>query len=317
MQNFEDTWGALQSHEVPTKLSKASQFSLEQLQNTKHEKLTGWLADLVEQIPGVQETHVDTWLSRRYELIEESAFRWIDALFGELNMFVREFNNSSSSLHSPLVISNPKGTFALPCKRDPSSAPYEFICYQGHLASHNSALLVRSYYETIQIFLMPCETLFALENNLLSDDVKPLIELTAVVNQETVRWTTTGLHLASETIPAIARELFSDLLRLTLEVISVSDLCQSNANAKEKTTIHGGAQDAIGLVKDLHLWQTGAIFSKAVVRDREVLAHLTPEVEAKFPPRSLAKLKSQYGDLENKLVEINTAMKSLITSLIN
>lgn len=316
MQNFDDTWGTLHSHEAPTQLSKASQFSLEQLQSSKHEKLTGWLADLIEESPGGKEIHVDTWLSKRYELIEQSAFRWIDAMFDEFNVFVREFNNSASGQQSPLVACVPKGTFALPCRRDPSSDPYRFTCYQGHLASHNSALLIRSYYETIQIFLLPSEMLFAVERDLLSKEIKPLIELTAVVNEEAVRWTSTGAHLAAETIPAIARELFSDFLRLTLNVINVSDLWQSDQCKKATTTVNGnGQQEAIGLIKDLHLWQTGAIFSKAITRDQEVLAKLLSEANDKFAPGALAKLKSQYDDLKNELVEVSATLKSMTAGL--
>lgn len=316
MQNFDDTWGSLHSHEPPTTLSKASQFSLEQLQNTKRAKLTGWLADLIEHAPDAKEAHVDTWLLKRYELLEESAFRLVDAVFDELKLLMREFNNSSSSQQSPLVACDPKRSFALSCRRDPSSAPYKFTCYQGHLASHNFALLIRSYYETIQIFLLPCEMLFALENDLISNEIKPLIQLTGVVNQETVRWTSTGLHLASETIPAIARELFCDLMRLTLNVITLPELWQTDVIKNAKTTIHGGHhEETIGVIKDLHIWQTGVIFSKAITRDQEVLAKLTSEASGEFPPGALDKLKSQYDDLETELVEITAALKSMTTNL--
>ncbi len=315
MQNFDETWGPLHSHEAPTQLSKASQFSLEQLQMTKRERLKGWLADLVEGTSTAKEVHVDTWLSRRYELIEAAAFRWIDALFDELNVFVREFNNSDSSQQSPLVLSSPKRTIELPCRRDPSSVPYKFSCYEGHITSHNFALLIRSYYETIQVYLIPCEMLFAVESDLLSNEVKPLIELTAVVNGESVCWTSTGLHLAPESISAIARELFSDLLRLTLNVIDVSDLFQSDQNSKPLSTQLGSEkQQAIGFIKDLHLWQTGAIFSKAITRDQDALANLPPETNDKFAPGALAKLKSQYDNLKNELVELSASIASMTSS---
>jgi len=318
MENFDDSWGALHSHEAPIHLSKESQFSLEQLQSTKHEKLTGWLADLIDGTPGAKESHMDTWLPKRYALIEQSAFSWIDELFAELNLFTREFNSSSAGQQTPIVAAGPKTTLTLPCRRDPSFAPYKFTCYQGHLASHNSALLIRSYYETIQIFLIPSEMLFALESDLLANEVKPLIELIAVVNEEEVHWTSTGAHLASETIPAIARELFSDFLRLTLNVITVSDLLHSNQNTQVTKTVHGNAQEeASQLVKDLHLWQAGSIFYEALSHDQEVLAKRSTEVNDKFSLGAIAKLKSQYDDLIVRLVDLSSALKSTATSKIS
>ncbi|MBS1956337.1 MAG: hypothetical protein JST89_19275, partial [Cyanobacteria bacterium SZAS-4] len=232
----------------------------------------------------------------------------------ELKIHVRGFNNSSSGLQSPLVSCAPKKTLTLPCRRDPSSAPYIFTCYQGHIASHNFALLIRSYYETIQIFLIPSEMLFALESDLLSNELKPLIELMAVVNEDSVCWTFTGLHLVSETIPDIARELLSDLLRLTLKMINVSDLCLLDQNKKSLRAIHGSEQEhAIGLIKDLHLWQTGAIFTEAITRDQETLVNLPPEADNDFASGELAKLKVQYDKLKNELLALSDTLARMTT----
>ncbi|MFA7337371.1 MAG: hypothetical protein WC028_11345 [Candidatus Obscuribacterales bacterium] len=311
MSNFEESWNPHQPHEAPTHLSKNSQTTLQQLTNTKTKKLTGWLADLVECTPAAKQAHADTWLPKRYALIEESAFAWIDTFSAEVHAFVREFNNSASAETVRLVFDGPKLTMSLPCKRDPSYTPYKFTCYQSHVVSHNYALLIRSYYETIQIFIVPSEKLLDLENDFLKTEFPPLLELRPAINENTVLWASTGTPLRSENIPIVARELFSDFLKLTLGVIEISELFGAAVASKSVSILHSQEKENLTqFIRDLQVWRTGSIFTQAIARDKEALSRQTGK-SVNLSSEQFTKVQSQYNDLEKALADLVLTLKNI------
>src|SRR5579883_2422346 len=191
MHNYEESWGPLQSHHLPpAHISPRARRALDELESKPKSQLSGWLAEIIEgSRSSGNDSCSDTWLPRRYGVIEQSARSWVSYFFANLNSMALEFNHSSVSEGLSIISEEPKTTFELPCRRDPSSEPYRFSCFQGHLATYGWALLVRSYYEAIQIFIVPSNLLLGLETNLLSTrEVKPLVELRAAVSDERVQW---------------------------------------------------------------------------------------------------------------------------------
>jgi len=316
MHNFQESWNKLRTHVPQTRLSKRAQLALDELQARPQSKLSGWLADVLENAPAeAGDAYVDTWLPQRYALIEASARIWIDSIFAELQKFAREFNNSSTAEQLTLVIERPKATFAMPCRRDPSSEPYRFICYQGHLAAHNWALLIRTFYECLQVFVLPSHLLLSLENNSLIEDVKPLAEFRPAVNDQQVYWALSGVTLGEETIPAITRELFADFIRLALGTITVSDLL-SPATQKSRNIRHTSEQeDLSGVLKDLQLWQTRDLFSRTLCRDIDSLAKLSLQSDLDLSSHmQIESLRSHYVELQDCWTDLISTLRDVVAS---
>lgn len=323
MTNFEGSWGASNSHEPPVHLSERSQMELAKLQVRPQSKLSGWLADAVENVPSG--ARVDTWLPQRSALIETSARFWIDSLFTSLRRIVKEFDSSSASEDLQIVIDGPRVTMELPCRRDPSFSPYKFKCYEGHLASYNWALLVRSYYECMQIFIIPSQMLLGLETNLLStNELRVLLEFRPAVNETSVQWALADLTVSAETIPAIARELFSDFIKLALGIITESELYTTAGNDKQNNDKQpddnqpddSRGQSTIeqeqlfeGTVKDLQLWQTRNLFSRGLSRDIDALLQMQKQ------PGSSDSLKLQVESLYLQYAELKMCWETFVSKM--
>ncbi len=310
MQNFDEKWGPIHPHAAPTYLSKRSEQLLHDLGPKHCTKLTGWLAGLVENAPdGSKEARVDTWLSQRYALIEASARIWIDNILLHLKQFATEFNDSDTGEHMQIAIESPKDTLVLPCRRDPSFEPYKFNCYAGHLVSYNWALLVRSYYESIEVFLVPSEMLLSLQINALnSSNVKPLAEFHAAVNDEQVIWALAGVTLELETVPAMCRELFGDFVKVALQTVDASVLFFPATPAEVQTTDadpRASNTQIIATIKELQLWQAREIFSRALKQDSETLLTLSTQPQLPLSDRSqINTLRVQVERLQKRWLEL-------------
>ncbi len=308
MQNFDEKWGPIHPHAAPTYLSKRSEQLLHDLGPKHCTKLTGWLAGLVENAPDGSK-RVDTWLSQRYALIEASARIWIDNILLHLKQFATEFNDSDTGEHLQITIESPKDTFVLPCRRDPSFEPYKFTCYAGHVVSFNWALLVRSYYETIEVFLVPSEMLLSLQINALnSGNVKPLAEFHAAVNDEQVIWALAGVTVELETVPAMCRELFGDFVKVALQTIDASELHFPAAPSEvQATDAESRTSNApiIATIKELQLWQAREIISRALKQDSETLLTQSTQPQLPLSDRSqIDTLRVQVEGLQQRWLEL-------------
>lgn len=271
MHNFDDSWGPMRSHIPLPHISKNSQTLLNDLAEKPKSRLSGWLAEVVDNT-GFEgkESHVDTWLPQRYALIEDSARRLIDSLFLELSRYSREFNASAQGEQMSLSVKPPGPTLTLTCKRDPSYEPYKFTCYEGHIASHSWVILIRSYYEIIQIFILPSRMLFGLESDRLDADVKALVELRPAVNEQNVKWALGEVVLQEESLIGFAKELFSDFIKVA---VGLMDPCALFLASKDHSECKHGKEkeEVIQMLEDLQLWQARGLVTKAIAKDTEVL----------------------------------------------
>jgi len=195
----------------------------EQIRKTTTTKTSAWLDDIFKNEHAVTEQHTDTWLQQRNRLIEDSAQEWLNLFFAQFEVHTKEFNGSKFGIDFKVMADKPKASFKLLDRHDPSVKPYEFTCYQGHLTTHSWALLVRSYFTTLQIFIVPHEMLLGLELNSITA-FPPLIQLKAAVNGDNVTWALLSQVLSREMLPGIARELFCDLVKAERGDIDQSDL---------------------------------------------------------------------------------------------
>ena len=314
MHSFDEQWGTSSSHKPNSPLSERSELALSRLQAKPSGKLSGWLANLIECTqPEDIQPRVDTWLPQRYALIEVSARSWIDAFFAELNKFVWEVNSSEESEKLTIVAENPKSTIELRCRRDPSSEPYKFVCYQGHLATRDWAILIRSYYEALQVFIMRSELLLGLECDRLGmNDLKPVAEFRAAVNGDDVQWALAGTPVSKSAIPGMARELFEDFINVALGKMDESDLflpAHTGKPADSKSSHEKGKDQFLALLTDLQVWQTRDIITKAINHDLGAITKLSLQPEQMLANRlSLELLQSQYADLQRCW---NTLLSSL------
>ncbi len=313
MHSFEDSWSPIRSHEQIPRLSEESELTLHRLQAKPTGKLSGWLSNLIdENHPDEEQTRVDTWLPKRYTLIEASARAWIDAFFAELNKFVWEVNNSTASEKLTIAIETPKSTIELRCRRDPSSEPYKFTCYQGHLATQDWAILIRSYYESLQVFIMRSDILLALEFDQLStNDLKPVAEFRAAVNGDVVQWALAGMPVSHEAIPAMARELFEDFINVALGKIKESDLFLPAQTKTSDTEVSSQEKkdQLLALVNDLYMWRTRDIVSKAINRDLDALTKLSIQPKLKLSRDAKFKL------LHCQFIDLQASWNTLLASL--
>ncbi len=314
MDNYEESWGPIHSHKSIPPLSKVSEIALSRLQSRPIAKLSGWLANLIEDPDSeAHQTSRDTWLPQRYALIEASARSWIDQFFIELAPFVWELNNSTASERIRIVIENAKSTFELECKRDSSSEPYKFTCYQGHLSGHNWTMLLRSYFECVQVFILQSEMTLAMElNQVTTDDLKPIAEFHATVNSDSVQWALEGVTVSKKDIPAMARELFADFICLEAGKLSESDLHLLTASQTGPDPDLSRKKEAYSsILSDLKVWQSRDLFSSAIRRDLDFL------ILTRHQPSLGFAIDPQLESLHTQLTELQSSWSTLLTTLLN
>lgn len=228
MHRGENIWGFDHKHEAPSRICASSQSLLnalerEQIRKATTAKTAAWLDDIFKDDHAVNDQNADTSLQQRNRLIENSAQEWLNLFFTQFEVQSKEFNESKFGFDFKVMLDKPKASFKLLDRRDPSVKQYEFTCYQGHLTTHSWSLLLRSYFNTLQVFIVPQEMLLGLELNSISE-FPPLIQLKAAVNGDNVTWALLDQVLSREMLPAIARELFADLVKAERGEIDQSDL---------------------------------------------------------------------------------------------
>lgn len=313
MTNFQEKWSTLNPHERPVHLSQVSQLALDRLQTKETGKLTGWLADVVATTPADGEKRKDTWLTARYRLIEESSRLWIDSIFSELKGFVREFNDSDKAQFIHVVAVSPRVNMQLPCKRDPSSEPYIFSCYEGHLATSEWALLIRTYYEAIQIYILHAEMLLGLEFDKLSVyEIKPFAELRPAVNQDRVEWSLAGVTITDQSIPSMAREIFADFIQVALGLLDEDNLFSPvlpNAGDRNDVMSTPEEDQVNEFLRDLQLWQAHEVISRAISQDLQSLIKYSLQ-----PDLGLA-IQTRVKSLEADCTRLEVAWKQFLETL--
>lgn len=236
---------------------------------------------------------------------------WIDAFFAEFKVYICEFNASSTAEHLTIVAASPKETFELPCRRDPSYEPFKFKCYQGHIVTHNCALLVRSYYECLQIFIVSSEMLLGLENNVL--EVKPLVEFHPAVKDQQVHWALADVTIEGDNIPAMARELFGDFIKLTLGTIDEDDLFFSGEKQIVKPAHSSENEVVSGAIKDLQMWQTRDLYTRSLTRDIDVLSKLIRQTKLPLDLQKEAEsLCLSYEELQRCWTKLVPILQSMV-----
>jgi hypothetical protein len=265
-------------------------------------------------------------LPERNSIIEKSAQEWLDALFSEFELFADQFNASALGTNLHVVIMRPKKTFRTVDRRDPSSERYEFTCYQGHLTTHTWALLARSYFDTLQIFIVPQEKVLGLELNSIGT-IPPFMELKSAVNGDQVAWALNGKVLALEMISPIARELFGDLVRVASGSMHESELFQDpscplvlgasvaighkNESLNSQTTsptVDASVEPDVcapsELLRRLQLWQFRKPIIDAIHSDIATLNRVRQEYKDLQCPVQLQKLLQGYAAVESASREL-------------
>jgi hypothetical protein len=273
--------------------------------NDKHcTKLTGWLAELVANSPGGSDQDlVDTWLPRRYAIIEESTRSWIYEIISNLKEFADDYNNKDTNDHLPIATEPAHDIFTLPCRRDPSSEPFQFRCYQGLLTTYNWALVIRSYYECLQVLLVPTDRLLSLQTNSSTcGDVKPLAEFRPAVNGEDVLWSLGGVPVGPESVPKMCRELFADFIKVARQSVDASALVfPAKPTVVEETHVLSSETEVLvnAKIKDLQVWQARVLFLRALKQDLETLGKLDVEPTLDASEHSqIAKLSLEIAQLQ-------------------
>jgi hypothetical protein len=224
------------------------------------------------------------------------------------------------------VITRPKKTFRTVDRRDPPSERYEFTCYQGHLTTHTWALLARSYFDTLQIFIVLQEAVLGLELNSIGN-ISPFLELKSAVNGDQVAWALNGNVLALEMISPIARELFGDLVRVASGTMHESELFQDPScplvlgasvavvhnnqflsSQKISPTVDASVEpdvcDLSELLRCLQLWQFRKPIIDAIHSDIAALNRARQEFKDHQCPVQLQKLLQDYTAVESASGEL-------------
>jgi hypothetical protein len=179
-----------------------------------------WLKGLAGEAPAAAESWVQAQANAADSF--EEARVWIDALFQEFGSLTYGFNDKV--VGTDLFVSCEKAQVVETRDEDIWYHPV-IKSIQGRLATRFWCLYVKGNGEKISIYLFPNELTIGFKAGQLSDDDSPpfLVAEHKAVNGRNI-WAIQGEEASLATLPALAKELFGDLIRMASGKMDKSEL---------------------------------------------------------------------------------------------
>jgi hypothetical protein len=240
--DFQEKWDLTTKHEIVNNTAnriQASEVVLAALKLRRGSETAQWLNNLQNEISsntGIQITEQNTKAnlspldpnitstSFNEDTLINSAINGLDKIFDQFEIYALEFNRTTQGTDLIVSCTRPirrtnqtDGTF--------TDAAAKCLSYAGHLATRLWALVVRGSPSKVEVFIIPAEFLLGFSVHSIDESgYQPLlvVESTWINNQ--VVWHMGQTVISAEQIPALAKELFGDLIRVASGQMSESEL---------------------------------------------------------------------------------------------
>ncbi len=237
---FNQKWNATSHHEStnPAVSSvQASQIILEALKNKKRTATAEWLSGLKAEIPVSGKSNPSTSYNGLASVSKAGssqaptestmigqAIHWLDKMFVEFELYAADFNlnvrgtNLVVSCTRPIKRTNDTGGLY-------SEAGDDCLSYAGHIATQQWSLVVRGCATKIEMFIIPAELLIAFSISSTNESGhEPLLVLEPGWRDNEIIWHVQNHIITTEQIPALAKELFGDLLKVASGQMTEAEL---------------------------------------------------------------------------------------------
>ncbi|MBP9091620.1 hypothetical protein KBI23_11360 [bacterium] len=177
------------------------------------EETNRWMVALQEESAGKAEEPVVTGSSDNK--LNENMASVVDRLFDNFKRYAFEFNRSLEHREHVVNCERPSSMRSQADYSDMGGQPIRFCI--GHISSRDWALLVQAEENRVRAFITPIKFLVGFRPD--QSDFEPYVELLLVRdrvgNSRQMIWTIDGQALALESIPALSRRFFGQLVKVT------------------------------------------------------------------------------------------------------
>ncbi|MBP6744285.1 hypothetical protein KA344_03585 [bacterium] len=177
------------------------------------EETNRWMVALQEESVSKAEEPVVT--GSNDNKLNENMASVVDRLFDNFKRYAFEFNRSLEHREHVVNCERPSSMRSQADYSDIGGQPIRFCI--GHISSRDWALLVQAEENRVRAFITPIKFLVGFRPD--QNDFDPYVELLLVrdrvANSRQMIWTIDGQPLALESIPALSRRFFGQLVKVT------------------------------------------------------------------------------------------------------
>lgn len=225
MTNYDNTWGTESSHSATMRRPRSDEefnldtdFALSQYSCREACKCLDWVGKLADSYCKIGAGGQAEW--KRANLDESRQISWIRMLFKQLRDYALSFNSMIGDPSRQIETSEPEFHHVrtidedLPecegtCVRDG-----EITIFEGHLANHDWALVLRGCCSVVEAFVVPAGLLLGLTANTLSRSQFPAVITITLKDGHATLSGNAGVNFGpvevdTSSVPEIARLLFS------------------------------------------------------------------------------------------------------------
>jgi len=239
--SYEKLWALGTKHAVPPPPADtlpASHVILESLRKRRGAETAEWLNKLTSNTPlGQQQSFTGSQQelsSKNNELSPEDLKRHeliqcLDKLFDQFELYASRFNSTAQGTDLLVTCTRPNmdgqtsdqsNLYSEPEKTSPAE-----ITYEGHLVTRFWAMLLRGSVGTINVFIIPAESLLGFSLHKIDESIySPLLVIESEWSNNKLAWHIAGTNIAINQLPLLAKELFGDLIRVASGQMSESEL---------------------------------------------------------------------------------------------
>lgn len=249
---FPDRWQLGRKHSSEQQdidVSAASEEILSALRVKRGPETASWLTSLNQEI-GELPRAASPVASGANQQKQVAMVNWLDQMFDLFQGYADEFNQTAQGTDLIVNCSRPSYVYQLSNDHSPSgeSGLVKVTTFEGHLSTRFWAMLIRGRYEKIEVFILPAETLLGFSARRLGEsDYPPLIEISAIWQNNQLSWRICDHALSYESLAHLTKELFGDLIRVASGTMTNAELF-----AQHSCKLSLGESLAVGYVPSHH-----------------------------------------------------------------
>lgn len=329
--SFTNKWDLTSKHNAAAKTASTADRSfetshaiLDALRKRRGGEFAQWLNNLESEATSATAGQASAIGEKARKAEEEDTvlsqtIQWLDKMFDRFEIYGFQFNQTAQG--SDLLVSCTR-----PIKRN-SNHGYLYgetdascITYAGHLATRLWSMVLRGCASKVEIFIIPAELLLGFSVHSIDESgYKPLLIIETGQRNGLLIWRVGETVIAVEQLPALAKELFGDLIKVASGQLSESEL------AANVTANHSSTNPALAVpAQDTALPQSPAAHEniapvRSVSSDQNTPTTPSQPVAAQSaPPKSAPTLTAltlpSIGAAEQLLATINQDINQLLKS---
>jgi len=186
-----------------------SETLLDQLRQRRRTDASSWLNSLVQESilnnPELNSADPSPELDLQARML-----RWLESMFDEFERYASEFNATAAGTN--LFVSSMRPSWNPSAELE--GGPTAGRC-QGHLSTRLWCMYFKVLNETLEIYILPADMLLAFNTGLGdTGGYQPFLAIEGKLDDNGFFWDLGEVQIQKNRLPALARELFSDFIRI-------------------------------------------------------------------------------------------------------